>query len=228
MVLGAVRLRAQRGGDGALRGRVVALPDRPLEHGADASAGGVGGGRDRVPVRGEDLHHVGHGDPRHLDGAERAGVAFERGTKLPGEGVGILPGGAAERDHLVDRACERRDPGLLRRLVRALALRGERVAAFVAQAPVGERRLAGLGERDPGPGAEADPHAPALPGRGVRHHELLHPALRPGRSDVQVQSVRAESVEELAPVLRVAGGGGAHPDLCQSRTCRLGHIASSD
>ena len=61
----------------------------------------------------------------------------------------------------------------------------------------------------------------------VRHHELLHPALRPGRSDVQVQSVRAESVEELAPVLRVAGGGGAHPDLGQSRTCRLGHVASS-
>ena len=65
--------------------------------------------------------------------------------------------------------------------MRTAALRGERVPALVAQAPVGERRLAGLGERDPGPSTEADPHAPALSGGGVRHHELLHSALRPGR-----------------------------------------------
>ena len=69
------------------------------------------------------------------------------------------------------------------------------------------------------------PTRTALSDGGVRHHELLHPALRPGRGDVQVQSVRGESVEELAPVIGVAGGGGAHLDLGESRTCRLGHIA---
>ena len=230
MVLGTMHLRAERGGDGALRGRVVgtvALPDRPLKHGADALAGGVGAGRYRVPDRAEHPHHVGSCDPRHLDGTERTGVTLERGAKLTGHGVSILPGGSADRDHLLDRAYERRHPGLLRRLVRTVALRGERVPAFVAQAPVGERRFAGLGERDPRPGAEADPHAPALSGGGVRHHELLHPALRPGWGDVQVQSVRAESVEELAPVLRVFGSGGAHPDLGQSRACRFGHAVSS-
>ena len=142
-------------------------------------------------------------------------------------GVGILPGGPAQRDHLLDRGCERRDTGLLRRLVRALALRSQRVAAFVAQAPVGERRLARVGERDPGPGAEADAHAPALPGGGVGDRELLDPALRSGWRDMEVQSVRAESVEELACVHRVVGSGGAHPNLGQSRACCLGHVASS-
>ena len=39
----------------------------------------------------------------------------------------------------------------------------------------------GNGARDPGPGTEADTHAPALPRDGIRHHELLHPALRYGR-----------------------------------------------
>jgi len=75
------------------------------------------------------------------------------------------------------------------------ALRGERVLTLVAQSPIGERCLAGLGEHHPTPSAQANPYAPALSGCGVRHHELLHPVLRSGSRDVQIKSARAESLE---------------------------------
>ena len=78
----------------------------------------------------------------------------------------------------------------------------ERVAARAGELAVGERPLAGLGQRDEGEAAEAE-HA-----RLAADHEPLHPAARPGGVDVQVQAVAVGVAAGLADVAAEGGREG--------------------
>ena len=101
---------------------------------------------------------------------------FAQARAPPLRGLAGPPRLAVDGDHLLDRLLERRDS------LGASPVR-ERVAAFACGLAVGERLLAGFGQRHQRIAAETERPGPAA------DDQPLHPASRLGRVDVQVQAI---------------------------------------
>ena len=145
-------------------------------------------------------------------------VLLQRRPPLLRRRLPVLPGPAVDRDHLLGRLGEGGHAG-------RGAFVPQRVAARAGELAVGERPLAGFGQRDEREAAEAE-HA-----RLAADHEPLHPTSRPGRVDVQVQAVAISVAAGLADVAAEgdreglvgmpASALGRTPLLGQRRLCFL-------
>ena len=148
----------------------------PLQHRADALTHGAGRLRLRVPDRREDLQHVGRVDLGDWPGAD----AGEGVTLQAANPVLRVPPAAPAVALLFKHAL--RGLGEAGNALRA-PLVGQRVTAQPCQYPIGERQLAGLGERDERGGAETE-FAPSS-----ADDEPLDPASGAGWLDEEVQPV---------------------------------------
>ena len=171
--------------------RVVRSPilgDGPFQHRADAQMNGPGRRPLRVPDGREDLQHVGarHLRDRHLPDVQE-GVQCQTAEPVPWVGR-TPPPSPLLLDHAPSGFGERG-------YAQGAALLGQRVAARAGELTVGQRLLAGLGQRDQGEATEPE-LALAAP-----DHEPRDPAPRSRPPHVEVQAVA---------VAMPAGRGRAH------------------